>query len=132
MRVSFTVVGPPVTWKRAARQGRRTFTNPDLAAYQTSVRYEAMAAFLSQPSWQTDQRYRLELTVYAATRKRADVDNYAKAIMDALNKLAYADDSQVDELTVTRHVDPSEPRCEVTIATLSALSFETHRRARQK
>ena len=35
--------------------------------------------------------------------KRPDVDNCAKAILDALNEVAYRDDSQIVESRITKH-----------------------------
>ncbi len=53
---------------------------------------------------------------------RPDVDNYAKLVMDALNKgIAYRDDSLVAELHATK-VYSMNPRLEVTIVPLSPLT----------
>lgn len=46
--------------------------------------------------------------------KRPDLDNLAKAVLDALNGLAYSDDSQVVSLTVDKYYSDN-PRVEVTI-----------------
>ena len=35
--------------------------------------------------------------------KRPDLDNVAKSICDALNKVAYTDDAQIVQLFVARH-----------------------------
>lgn len=46
--------------------------------------------------------------------KRPDLDNIAKTVLDALNGLAYSDDSQVVSLTVDKYYSDN-PRVEVTI-----------------
>ena len=46
---------------------------------------------------------------------RRDVDNCAKSICDALNGIAYLDDSQIIELTVRRAVDRERPRAVVRV-----------------
>lgn len=46
--------------------------------------------------------------------KRPDLDNVAKAVLDALNGLAYQDDSQIVSLTVSKFYD-LQPRVELTI-----------------
>lgn len=48
--------------------------------------------------------------------KRPDVDNCAKAILDALNEVAYKDDAQIVESRITKHyaVD-GETRAEVVL-----------------
>jgi len=47
--------------------------------------------------------------------KKPDLDNIAKICLDALNKLAYGDDSQVVELTVRKYYS-SKPRVEIVIS----------------
>lgn len=48
--------------------------------------------------------------------KRPDVDNCAKAILDALNEVAYKDDAQIVESRITKHyaID-GEARAEVQL-----------------
>lgn len=47
--------------------------------------------------------------------KKPDADNIAKAICDALNGVAYGDDTQVVSLTVMKEYTDAEPRVEVYI-----------------
>jgi Holliday junction resolvase RusA-like endonuclease len=42
---------------------------------------------------------------------KSDVDNYAKAVLDALNKTAWEDDSQIVELRVTKRYSDSGAQC---------------------
>ena len=46
--------------------------------------------------------------------KKPDIDNIAKSILDALNKLAYRDDTQVVTLHMEKHY-AEDPRVEVEI-----------------
>lgn len=46
--------------------------------------------------------------------KKPDIDNIAKCVLDALNKLAYRDDTQVVELHMEKHY-AEVPRVEVSI-----------------
>ena len=46
--------------------------------------------------------------------KKPDIDNIGKVVMDALNKIAFDDDSQVIKLLVEK-VYGEEPRVEITI-----------------
>ena len=47
--------------------------------------------------------------------KKPDADNIAKVICDALNGVAYGDDTQVVSLTVIKEYTDAEPRVEVYI-----------------
>ena len=58
---------------------------------------------------------RLEIVLWLPDRRRRGVDNCAKSICDALNGIAYLDDSQIIELTVRRAVDRENPRAVVTV-----------------
>ena len=51
----------------------------------------------------------------ATSRRFGDFDNHGKAVCDALNKIVYADDSQVTKCTVEKFTDKNNPRVEVTI-----------------
>lgn len=48
---------------------------------------------------------------------RPDIDNYAKAILDALNGVMWADDGQIVQLTVSKSY--GEPRVEIEIQEVS-------------
>lgn len=49
---------------------------------------------------------------------KPDVDNVIKVICDALNEIAYKDDTQIVELVATKHFS-DKPRVEVTIENLA-------------
>lgn len=46
---------------------------------------------------------------------RGDLDNYLKALLDALNTRAYHDDKQIVELHAYKAVDRANPRVEIEI-----------------
>ena len=52
------------------------------------------------------------------TKRRRDLDNQNKLILDALTGIAYEDDSQISELHLFRGYDNANPRIEVAIAEL--------------
>lgn len=49
-------------------------------------------------------------------QRRGDLDGFQKLLLDALQGVAYENDSQVTELHAYRHEDPSDPRVVVTFA----------------
>ena len=49
------------------------------------------------------------------SRQFGDFDNHAKSICDALNKIVYADDSQIVRCVVEKFTDKENPRVEVEI-----------------
>ena len=52
------------------------------------------------------------------SQRYGDLDNLAKGILDALNKILYADDSQIVSLTAEKY-QSTEPRIEISIAEMS-------------
>ena len=52
--------------------------------------------------------------------KRPDLDNMTKAVLDALNKYVYPDDSQIIALSTIKHYG-EPPRIEVTIQKLTSI-----------
>jgi Holliday junction resolvase RusA-like endonuclease len=50
--------------------------------------------------------------------RRADWDNFHKLRCDALNGIAYEDDSQIGQVTVALAYDKQAPRIEVAVAPL--------------
>lgn len=48
-------------------------------------------------------------------KRRRDIDNYGKAILDALNQKAYLDDSQIVKLTLTKKFKKNKPLIRVHV-----------------
>lgn len=57
----------------------------------------------------------ITLRFYRNTKIRADYDNLAKAVTDALNGMAYRDDSQIVEAHIFKGYDEDNPRVEIEI-----------------
>ena len=57
----------------------------------------------------------VELRFYRSNRRRCDLDNLSKLVLDALNGIAYRDDAQIEHLDARKDYDPENPRTEITI-----------------
>lgn len=113
--VEFVVPGTPVSKARprvVLRRGRvRTFTPATTRSYERTVALLAQAAG-ARP---TKSPVRVHLRIYLPNARRVDIDNLAKAILDGLNGVAFADDSQVCDLRVEKDIDRAHPRAWVRI-----------------
>ena len=133
--MQFTVFGDPVAKGRPkfSRQGNfvRSYTPAKTTNYENLVMISYVEtcrgldilegevsmridAFFSIPKNTSKKRRLLMTKCLIRHTKRPDADNLAKAICDALNKVAYADDSQIVHLEVNKYYS-DVPRVEITI-----------------
>lgn len=105
-----------VAWARARSRGARRYLDREQVEYRRRVQWAALAAMPApRSSWPLDARYSVRLDVYQHPQQRPDLDNVAKQIGDALNRLVWADDRRIDELIVRRFLERDDPRLEVVI-----------------
>lgn len=83
---------------------------------ETQLRADITAFFPIPKSVSKKKREEMNRGLLMHTKK-PDCDNIAKSILDALNGLAYYDDSQICELSVYKMYS-DEPRAEVVIKEL--------------
>lgn len=76
--------------------------------------------------WQLKSQYtgpplktplRVILSLSMGTKRKADIDNYNKLVLDAMSGVIYEDDVQIQELTITKGYDKEHPRIDITIET---------------
>lgn len=115
----FVVPGNPIPWERARSKRGQFFTAPRSRAHKTKIQVCARAAHLPCLSGPV----RLSVTFYRENAQPADIDNLTKQVQDALNGgFGYADDRQIVWLTAVKTVDRENPRTEIEIETMEALS----------
>lgn len=57
----------------------------------------------------------VKIDLYFKDKRRRDVDNYNKLVLDALEGIVYEDDKQIQKLIVEKHISADDPRVEVKI-----------------
>lgn len=88
----------------------RVFLSAEAKAYKNTV--AALAA--SRGLQPLQGAIVLKVDIYRE-RRSGDLDNRLKAIQDALNKIAFDDDSQIVEIHARRFEDKKNPRVEVEV-----------------
>ena len=107
------IPGPPVPCGRPRLSLDGHAYMPDRTRkYERSVRHFAKAAFPSP----IEGPVRLTAVFYCHNRQRRDVDNLLKSIMDGINGIAFADDSQVVSQSALKLVDKNFPRAVVDVS----------------
>ena len=100
--IRLTLAYPPsvnTIWRRV---GSRTLLSAEGRAYRQTVADAVMLAGVRR-GFTSDQRLRVTLLACPPDRRRRDLDNLPKALFDALTHAGvWADDSQVDSLTINR------------------------------
>ena len=113
----FTVPGEPVPKARAGRQGRKSYTPERTRLAEEAVGIYALAAFQDSQLMMRDSvgHYGLKLKFYIKAKRRRDLDNLAKTVMDGMKAILWLDDSQVHILVAGKIPVTDNPRTEVSI-----------------
>lgn len=99
--------------------GRGAFTPERTRQYARAV--ASVGSVHCGHGWSREGAFRILTLFVFATRKRRDIDNCLKAVLDALNGIAWRDDSQVVSVTCTKRVEPGGvERTEVRIERVPA------------
>jgi Holliday junction resolvase RusA-like endonuclease len=116
--LDMTVPGDPMQKQRPRFGNGRTYTPAETVNAELVIGTLARNARRGQPP--TKAAVGIALEFYCATRAGRDADNLAKLVMDALSKVVYVDDRQIEELFVRVHrgVGAKNARTEVFVWTL--------------
>ncbi len=87
------------------------YKNKEATDYATGAYYSLLSQYRGHPL--LEGGVKLDLHIYFPTKRKRDIDNPLKLLLDVLVGVVYIDDSQVMELHVHKGYDPSNPRVEV-------------------
>lgn len=57
----------------------------------------------------------LEITLFFKDKRRRDIDNFNKLVLDSLEGVVYEDDKQIQRLTIIKNYSKENPRIEIII-----------------
>ncbi len=117
MTFKFTVYGAPVPKERPRLIPARGNRRPMVITPKRTLDYEALVAASALEAGVTafEGNVHLSVVFYLPSHRRADGDNLIKSVMDGLNGIAYADDSQVTCGTFRKCVDKDHPRAVIAM-----------------
>ena len=98
--INLTLEYPPSVnnyWERSRHGGMRL--TDEARTYKKLIKWMLVAKKLGKP---LEGRISAKLTVYPPDRRRRDLDNVLKAVLDAMEGAVYIDDSQIDVLVIER------------------------------
>ena len=107
------IEGEPIPWARAGRGIKgQSYTPRRYAEHRDSVGW-ALTNGRIGARWPLMVDIGLWVTFYRSTRRRVDIDNLIKAVLDGGNGVVWADDAQVNLVVARILVDHDLPRTEV-------------------
>ena len=110
------VPGEPVPKARARTVRGHSYTPERTLRAQQAVAWEARRTWKLSPMRGS---VRLGLVFRCGSRRRTDIDNLAKLVMDALNGVVWEDDSQIEELHVYRFRGNEATGTTITVSSLT-------------
>ena len=115
MELEYTLYGEPRAWQRIGfRAGGRGGATPAIVR-ELQARHREAAELARPIDWPLGGRFAVHVVAYLGTRRRPDVDNLAKLVMDGIQGVAFDNDSSVERLVCERRHDPDDPRTEVRV-----------------
>lgn len=66
-------------------------------------------------NWVIEWDLELYIGLYFWDKRKRDLDNYNKIILDSMTWIVYNDDSQIKKLTLEKFYDKENPRVEINI-----------------
>ena len=109
--IAFNVYGIPIPKQSFKFSNGRGYTPQRVVDWQDRVREEASLAMRGHDLLQGDLSVYLDF--YLPDRRRKDLDNLAKGVLDACNGLVWQDDQQIVELHLTKSFSSKE--CGITV-----------------
>lgn len=119
--VRFTVKGEPKSKQRPRVTARGTYTPPETKQAEQVIAY-TYKRLLFPPF---EHQIVMTIDFFNGNKRRRDLDNMAKLVLDALNKVAYADDYQVIELNLRKiHTTQDQARTVITLTEVIEWPYE--------
>ena len=110
--VRFFVAGTPIA-KQSFKMGKGHGYTPDhVKAWAAAVQYEAMRFIQDR----IDGNVFVKMYFYMPDKRRVDLDNLSKNILDAVKDICFGDDSTVTKLLLTKSVCKDNPGVLVCIS----------------
>lgn len=112
----------PAVWKESGAElvqvrKARGYTPKSTKVFEEKVAWESRAAIRRCLGTAKPLEGRVAVTItFSMEDQRGDIDNYAKAILDGMNKIIYLDDKQVKELHCYIN-DSGAPKASVMVTT---------------
>ena len=79
-------------------------------SYQWQVKSQCKQPISKEP-------LKIAIDLFFPDKKKRDIDNYHKILLDSMSDIVWKDDSQITEMKVVKTIDNLDPRIEVEVFT---------------
>lgn len=112
------VLTDPIPASRPRFGGGRAYQSARNREYREAVQASALEAMHGHELMTGELECSITLfrRFKPTARNFGDADNHAKAILDGLNGICFADDAQVTKLVVEKYKDAENPRAEIELS----------------
>lgn len=91
----------------------RIYLSADGKALKASYQLQAKAQ--SREKYPLHCPIRVRVVLYFGDRRKRDIDNYNKIVLDSLSGIIYEDDCQIMHLSIVKRYSKAAPRIEIRI-----------------
>ncbi len=103
---------PPSTNHLYGRGKSSVFLKEDVRTAKEAIGWEARSQYPGEP---LPGPLKVTVDLFWPDRRKHDIDNGLKLLLDALTGIVWEDDDQVSDLRVRKAIDQVEPRVEVEV-----------------
>lgn len=90
----------------------RTYMTKRGVDMKESYIWEAKSQYKGKP---LTEDLKVKVDFYFGDRRKRDIDNYNKLVLDSMNGIVWEDDVQIQELVLRKFYDKENPRVEIVI-----------------
>lgn len=119
--MNITLTGEPKStnhcWKHSCNRGYlHSYMTPQGKDIKESYQWQAKTQWKEKP---TKEPIQVLIRLYFGTKRKQDIDNFNKILLDSLSGIVWEDDSQIEEMVVAKFYDKKAPRIEVEVNRLT-------------
>jgi Holliday junction resolvase RusA-like endonuclease len=114
--LKITIEGTPISINHLyGSRGSRRFMTSRGKQFKQMVSDLASSLVEGNKIYPTPHPVEVELAYYFSDRRKRDIQNLNKEVLDAFNGIIYDDDSQVVRLVLSKHISKHKPKTEIKI-----------------
>ena len=99
----------PLSYYQYLTQNRfRKYITKRGKEYRSIIEEELIKVMIDKDIIESDCK--VDISFYFDNKRKNDIDNYAKVILDCMSDIIYTDDRQIIELNVKKFYDKENPR----------------------